>query len=302
MKDKKILRRVILVAIVIVVILIAALIPKKKSQIVDSAGVEETVHSVRTQVIERQDLQEYLTMNGNVQSNNTISVYPENAGRILRVFVTLGSTVRRGDQIALIDPSSPGSYYAASPVIAPISGTITSLPLTVGTSVTTSTAVAQIGDITELQIKANVPERDIAVLKIDLKADVTFVAYGNEVFKAHVIRVSPIVDETSRSKEIYLAFDTEDSRINAGMYPKVKLYTTVHPDAIVIPYDSVSTQDDKSYVYIVNEDETVSARNVAIGVNVDGNAEILEGLSEGEKIVVSGIQSLQDGSKIKEVN
>ncbi len=302
MKDKKILRRVILVAIVIVVILIAALIPKKKSQIVDSAGVEETVHSVRTQVIERQDLQEYLTMNGNVQSNNTISVYPENAGRILRVFVTLGSTVRRGDQIALIDPSSPGSYYAASPVIAPISGTITSLPLTVGTSVTTSTAVAQIGDITELQIKANVPERDIAVLKIDLKADVTFVAYGNEVFKAHVIRVSPIVDETSRSKEIYLAFDTEDSRINAGMYPKVKLYTTVHPDAIVIPYDSVSTQDDKSYVYIVNEDETVSARNVVIGVNVDGNAEILEGLSEGEKIVVSGIQSLQDGSKIKEVN
>lgn len=127
MKDKKILRRVILVSIVIVVILIAALIPKKKNQIVNSDGVQEAVHSVRTQVIARQDLQEYLTMNGNVQSNNTISVYPENAGKILRVFVTLGSTVRRGDQIALIDPSSPGSYYAASPVVAPISGTITSL-------------------------------------------------------------------------------------------------------------------------------------------------------------------------------
>lgn len=302
MKDKKILRRVILVSIVIVVILIAALIPKKKNQIVNSDGVQEAVHSVRTQVIARQDLQEYLTMNGNVQSNNTISVYPENSGRILRVFVTLGSTVKRGDQIALIDPSSPGSYYAASPVVAPISGTITSLPLTVGTSVTTSTAVAQIGDITELQIKANVPERDIAVLKNDLKADVSLVAYKGETFKAHVIRVSPIVDETSRSKEIYLAFDSEDSRINAGMYSKVKLYTTVHSNAIVIPYDSVTTQDDKNFVYIVNDDETVSVRNITIGVNVDGNAEVLEGLSDGEKIVVSGIQSLQDGSKIKEVN
>ena len=296
--------RIILVLAVSAVLILVALIPNRKKGMGGMPGagmsVEETVHSVKTLTVEKSDLQEYLTMNGNVQANNTISVYPEIGGKITKVYVTLGSNVKRGDKIADIDPSTPGTYYEASSVRATISGTITALPLTVGTSVSTSTAIAQIGNINELQIKANVPERDIAVLKTNLKAEINFVAYKNETFYAHVIRVSPIVDEVSRTKEIYFAFDTNDSRINAGMYSKIKLYTTVHKDALVIPYDSVSSSDGESYVYVA-DGESVSRRIVELGVNVDGNVEVLSGLNEGEKIVISGIQSLSDGAKIKEI-
>ena len=310
--SKKIIKRVILVAVVVAVIVVVAVLSKGKSKGgMPGAGmpgmpgiggaVEETIHSVKSLTLEPTVLQEYLTMNGNVQSNNTISVYPEIGGKITKVYVTLGSNVKRGELIAEIDPSTPGTYYEVSPVYAPISGTITALPLTVGTSVSASTAIAQIGDINELVMKANVPERDISVLKNGLKADVTLVAYKKEIFKAHVIRVSPIVDEVSRSKEIYLAFDEEDERINAGMYSKIKLYTTAHLDAIVIPYDAVLTQDNQTYVYIINDDSTVSVRNVELGTNVDGQVEILSGLSFGEKVVVSGTQSLSEGAKIKEV-
>jgi len=318
--SKKIIKRIILVAVVLIAVLIVALLPKGKTKSMGgipggmtagmpgapgagfaAGAVSESVHSVKTHLIQASSLQEYLTMNGNVQANNTISVYPGIGGKITRVYVTLGSNVKRGDVIAEIDPSSPGSYYEASPVYAPISGTITALPLTVGTSVTTSTAIAQIGNISQLVIKANVPERDIGVLKTDLKAEVSLVAYKNETFSAHVIRVSPIVDEVSRTKEIYLAFDQEDYRINAGMYSKIKLNTVIHENCIVIPYDAVISQGGKSYVYVVNEDSSVSLRNVEPGVNVDGNIEILSGLSFGEKIVVSGNQSLSEGARIKEV-
>ena len=315
---KKIIKRIALVAVVLLTIVIVALLPQGGSNgqggmaggpgagrgagLPGASALSETVHSVKTQILEPSVLQEYLTMNGNIQANNTISVYPEIGGKITKVYVTLGSNVKRGDLIAEIDPSTPGTYYEVSPVYAPISGTITALPLTVGTSVNTSTSIAQIGNITQLQIKANVPERDIAVLKTDLKADVSLVAYKNETFSAHVIRVSPIVDEVSRTKEIYLAFEQDDSRINAGMYSKIKLYTTTHENAIVIPYDAVLTQSNQSYVYVVADDSTVSVRNVELGVNVDGKVEVLSGLTFGEKVVVSGTQSLSNGAKIKDVS
>ena len=319
---KKIIKRIALVAVVLLAIVIVALLPNGKSGGPGAGGMpggmaggpgfgfagagvgagDETAHSVKTQLLEPTVLQEYLTMNGNIQANNTISVYPGIGGKITKVYVTLGSNVKRGDIIAEIDPSTPGTYYEVSPVYAPISGTITALPLTVGTSVNTSTSIAQIGNITQLQIKANVPERDIAVLKTDLTAEVSLVAYKNETFSAHVIRVSPIVDEVSRTKEIYLAFDQEDSRINAGMYSKIKLNTTKHENAIVIPYDAVLTQSGQSYVYVVGEDSRVSVRNVELGVNVDGNVEIVSGLSFGERVVVSGTQSLSEGAKIKDVS
>jgi len=316
MSKKKIFSRILLVAIVFAVVALVAVLPNKKTGGMPGGpggnGVQggmpgvlsqqnETVYSVKSKVLKPEDHVEYLTMNGSIQANNTISVYPMMSGKITKVFVTLGSNVKKGDKLAEIDPSTPGSFYEASPVYAPISGTITALPLTVGTSVNSTTAVAQIGNINELQIKAKVPERDIAVLENDQKADVSLVAYKNETFTARVIRVSPIVDEVSRTKEIYLSFDKADERINAGMYAKIKLYTISHPNALVIPYDAVQTIDGKTYVYAINSDSTVTETEVELGVNVDGQVQILSGVSEGQKVVISGSQSLTDGAKVREI-
>ena len=307
MKNKKLKRSIFTLCVIAALVIVAAAAKggsKKGMPGMPGLGTsqKEAVHSVKTEIIEPKDLQEYLSLNGNIQANNTISVYPQIGGRITKVFVTLGSTVKRGDKIAEIDPSSPGSYYEVSPVYAPIDGTITALPLTVGTSVNTQTAIAQIGNIEQLQIKARVPERDIASLNNGLTAEITLFAYKDQTFDAHVIRVSPIVDEVSRSKEIYLSFDKEDERINAGMYAKIKLNTILHKNVFVISYDAVQTVDDETIIFVVNDDNTVSERKVELGVNVDGNVEILSGVSAGEKVVVSGIQSLSEGAKIKEVN
>lgn len=301
---KKNVKRILLVAGVFAVVAVIASLPKGKKEFgmgkFPPPQNEEKIHSVKIAVTEKQELTEYLTMNGSIQPINTISVYPNIGGKITKVYVTLGSNVKRGDKIADIDPSTPGSFYDVSPVYAPISGTITALPLTVGTSVNTNTSIAQIGNINSLQIKSNVPERDIAVLKTGLSADVTLAAYKNESFKAHIIRVSPIVDEVSRSKEIYFALDKEDSRVNAGMYAKIKLYTTVHKDCIVIPFDCVKSSNDKYSVFVV-ENNTVTETAVELGINVDGNVQVLSGLEPGQKIVVSGIQNLATGSKVKEI-
>ena len=295
----KITKKKILMTLAAAAVLVAlANIPKKKMQL---PPAEETVYTVKSQNVERKNLQEYLRLNGTVKAENTISVYPDIGGKLTRVPVTLGTYVKKGQLIAEVDPSSPGSYYSASPVYAPIAGYITSLPLTTGTTVSTSTEIAMIGNINNLQIECKIPESKIAVLKNGLTAKVGLEAYKGIDFPAHVFRISPIVDETSRTKEVYLIFDTNDERINAGMYVKIVLNTILHENALVIPTDCILTESGKKYVYVKKSGSTVSKREIEVGATVDGEAEVVSGLSENDVIVVSGMQVLSDGVKVREV-
>ena len=124
-----------------------------------------SVVSVKTQILEETVLHGYISTNGEIESQNSVNVFPDVSGKVMETNVMLGSPVKRGDIIAYIDPSAPGQYYKKSPVYAPISGSIISTPLKNGTTVSTNTTIAIIGDITNLQVSANIPERFVAVLK-----------------------------------------------------------------------------------------------------------------------------------------
>lgn len=261
-----------------------------------------TVFSVKTQVVKKDTLHGYVIANGEIESQNSVNVYPDVSGKVIETNVMLGSTVQRNDIIAYIDPSAPGQYYKKSPVYAPINGSIISTPLKNGTTVSTNTVVAIVGDISNLQVSADIPERYVALLKQGLKAEVSVEAYPDLVFNATVTRVSPVVDTTSRTKEVILHFDERDSRVNAGMFGKIKLYTKDYAGEVVMPGDALVSLNDVLYAYVVKEGgETVERRKVKTGESVDGMIQILEGISEGEKVVVQGQTSLNDGSKIRDI-
>lgn len=258
--------------------------------------------SVKTMVAKVTTLHGYIATNGEVESQNSVSAFPDMGGKVMSTSIMLGSEVKKGQVIAYVDPSEPGTTFRSSPVYAPISGSVISRPLENGTKVSTSTAVAIIGDIKNLQVSANVPERYIAVLKKGLKAIVNVEAYPGVNFPATVSRVSPVVDSASRTKEIILLFDRRDSRINAGMFAKVTLYTEDYKDAVVMPSDAVVQNGENYFAYVVNEDSKVSKRKITLGNAVDGLVQILEGVKPEEIIVIQGQTSLADGSLVKDIS
>ena len=79
---------------------------------------------------------------------------------------------------------------------------------------------------------------------------------------ATVSRISPVLDAATRTKEVILNFDEKDSRINAGMFAKVKLYTIDYSNHIVIPQDALVTNNDDKYVFVTKEDNTVEKREM----------------------------------------
>ncbi len=262
-----------------------------------------SVTSVRTVKAELTDLNDFVTTNGEVETQSSIEVFPSIGGKVVEVTVSLGSQVKAGDVIAYIDPSEPGSNYAKSPVTAPIDGSILISPVKPGQKVTVSSVITKIGDIDNLQVTAKIPERYVADLDIGEKAEITLEAYPDVKFIASVVRISPVVDSATRTKEVILNFDKKDSRVNAGMFAKVKLYTAVYKNEIAISQDALVNNADKYYLYVVNDDgETVSKREVTLGKNVDGYYQILSGVNVGERVVVEGMLTLYDGAKVKDIS
>lgn len=265
------------------------------------AGAPRSAVAVRTMVAEPEDMQDYVSTNGDIETQVSVDVFPSNMGTVVQMNVTLGSTVKKGDVIGYVDPSEPGSYFAKSPITAPMSGSILTSPVKVGQKVTASTVVTRIGDINNLQISAKIPERYVGDLKIGQKAEISLQAYPDMKFMAKVVKISPVVDSATRTKDIILNFEKKYPQVNAGMFAKVKLYTTVYSGSIIVKQDSLVTNSDKNYLYVVNQDNTVTKREVTLGKNVDGRYQILSGINPGETVVIEGMLTLYEGAEIKDV-
>jgi multidrug efflux pump subunit AcrA (membrane-fusion protein) len=295
----------LLVAAVIVAILVevvALRLDKSKGQTGEAENQPtQNIFSVTTVVVEPKDLRAYIELNGLIDADDTVEVYPEIGGKYANQRVQLGFKVNKGDVIADIDPSKPGSPYSLSPVRAPISGTVTSLPRRPGSTVTTETVIAKIGDIDHLQVRLQIPEREIADMRTGLAAQVSVEAYPDAVFPASVYRISPLVDSISHTKDIYLRFDRDDPRINAGMFARVKLYTRLYRQCVAIPDDSILSINDKSYVFVMDANGSATKREINTGISIDGLTLVERGLNAEERIVVQGASTLSDGAKVRDI-
>lgn len=267
-----------------------------------SANQPRTTSPVRTVIAEALKLQDFIITNGEIETQSSIEVFPSIGGKVVQMNISLGSPVKKGDVLAYIDPSEAGTYYVKSPVIAPISGSIITSPVKAGQKVSISSVITKIGDIDNLQIRAKIPERHISELKIGQKADIKLQAYPDIIFSASVVKISPVVDPATRTKEILLNFDQKDSRINAGMFANLTLYTTVYEGLIAIEQEALINIGDDYYLYVVKEDNTVERRLVTLGRNVDGYYQITSGINAGEEIVVEGMLTLYDGATVNIIN
>ena len=300
MNKKSLSILIIIIAVAVTLISVFAISATSKKSITNAKRKRAaSVPTVRTELAEEKILQDYVLTNGEVESQRAVAVYPSMGGKIAVVNVALGSHVNKGDVIAKVDPSEPGMRYALSPVEAPISGSILSIPSKVGTTVTVNSEITMIGDIENLQISAAIPERYVSELKPGLKADISLQSYPDVVFEAFISRVSPVVDKASRTKEVILHFAKKDSRINAGMFAKVKLYTR---DMKKDYGTDVVSDDEYSYVFVIDENCVAEKRTVKTGKSVDAKVQILEGLQSGERVIVEGMLSVSDGIKVNDLS
>lgn len=247
------------------------------------------------------ELSDYISVSGGVEPENRVEVYADTVGKLVKLNVRLGQYVATDAVVAEVDPSRPGQNYVPSPVRAPIPGTITALPADVGTRITQGLPVAEISTLSRLQVRTQVAERFIGRVRLGEAAVAALEAYPGELFGVRVSELSPVVDPQTRTMEVTLTFDAPDPRIKPGMFAEVKIITLHKTGVVKIPSDSIIEKDGVPFVYVCDSSDTAIRRVVDVGINIDGKAEIKQGLKAGDRIVARGQTLIADGARLKVV-
>ena len=101
---------------------------------------------------------------------------------------------------------------------------------------------------------------------------------------------------TSRLKAI---FDNKSNALFPNQFVNVRLLVEIRKDRILIPAVAIQRGPQGTYLYVVKEDQTADVRPVTVGTIEAAQASVDSGLSEGERVVVDGVDKLRSGSKVK---
>ncbi len=193
-------------------------------------------------------------------------------------------------------------------VFAPFDGTAGLRQINVGDYLKDGTDMVNVEDIEAVLLDFRLAERFQAKIKPGQKAQVTMDALPGRKFTAIIQAIDPLIDANGRSVGVRGCIDNRQMQLRPGMFARVNAVFGERDDALVIPEEAIVPQGGRATVIRIvagpNKDELISERvTVKIGIRQPGRVEILEGLSQGDSVVLAGQQRLQkDGTVVRVVD
>jgi len=263
----------------------------------------EKVTVVKVLPAGRGNIEEIISLNGDVHGLREVDVYTRVSGKLIRKVRDEGENVKKGEIIALVDRDEPALGFTKAEVRAPISGTIVRYYVDIGDSVIPQEPMPQepvlnIAYMDKVKIVVNIGEKDISKLRKGEKVRVSVDAYPGETFPGRVVKIAPAVDPRSRKLKVELEIENEDHRLKPGMFADVEIIYNEHKNVLVVPAIAVLERGEKKVLFTA-EDGRARLKEVQIGVSDKEKIEIIEGLSEGESVIVEGNYGLPDGAKVE---
>ncbi|WKC78639.1 efflux RND transporter periplasmic adaptor subunit [Borreliella turdi] len=249
-------------------------------------------------------LSDYLSLNGDIDTKVKADIFPDTTGKITSLKIKLGAYVQKGQIVATLDPSKPGSVYLKNPVRAPISGYILNIRKRIGETVNPQSSIAVVGRMDTKQILTYVSEKYISNVKVGNDAIVEVRAYPNEKFKAKVSEISPVLDSKSRTIEVYLTpIGNNLDKLIIGMFSKIKLITKRFKDVIKIPRGAIVEREGKKFVFKLDlEGKIVQMLPVTVLFEIDDIVALSGEVQENDLVVVEGMSTLSNGTPINLVD
>jgi membrane fusion protein (multidrug efflux system) len=154
-----------------------------------------------------------------------------------------------------------------------------------------------------LNIRLSVPERYLPWLSEGQKARVS--DSRGEAQLTRVVFIDPVVDASLRTVALKLALPEESSssgkRYRPGQFLDVSLVLETRPQALTIPEEAVLSEAGQNFVFVVLQDSGKSTAKripVSLGLRIPGWVEVTRGLHKQDRVVVGGLQKVQDGAVV----
>ncbi len=237
---------------------------------------------------------------GTLVGEQQVTVSPKVAGRVTEIAKPEGSSVRAGDPILYIVNDVPGMDYKPGPVLSPIAGVVGKVNVEVGQTAAPGMPVATVASYgSRIRVKAAVSDADLPFVRNGAAADVSVSALPDQVFSGRVTRVSPIVDPASRSATVEIMLPNSQHQLVPGMTASVRLVIERREHAVTVPLGALFATDRTRAIVV--DGTTARARAIQVGLVGDERAEIVSGISIGDKVATTGKERVQDGDAVRPI-
>jgi RND family efflux transporter MFP subunit len=181
-------------------------------------------------------------------------------------------------------------------VRSPISGVVADRPVYPGEMAASGSALVSIVDISKIVARANVPMKDAVSITKGRPARITG---PDGDIPGTVTVVSPAVDPSTTTVEIWVQADNPDEKLKPGATVRVAIIAETLRDTMVVPVAAILNADDGGQkVMVITSDSVAHERRVNIGVRQGDRVQIVSGLQNGDQVVVSGGLGLEDKAKV----
>lgn len=177
-------------------------------------------------------------------------------------------------------------------ILAPIGGIVAERYVQPGSNVMPGQALMSLVDLSQLELAADIPARDIN--QIHVGGDVTFTVDGqpNRTFHAKVVRINPMANGGARTITLYARVDNRDGVLKGGMFANGRVVTgnAARGKVLRIPAGAVRDIEGKRQVWVIR-DNKLALQPVTLGIRDSGSGliEVKQGLAAGERVILTNI-------------
>ena len=265
----------------------------------------------REVVVARGNIEATILSTGVVQPKNRLEIKPPIAGRAETILVEEGQVVKKGqimawmsstERAALIDAARAKGpeelkrwedLYRATPVLAPIGGTVILRNIESGQTFTGNDAVFVMSD--RLTVKAQVDETDIAQIRLHQSARIVLDAYPDKPLSGKVDQIAYDAKSINNVTTYEVEVLPEETPVfmRSGMTANVVFVAAARQNVLFVPGDSVKTREGHSYVLVppVKIGGAPSEKEIRTGLTDGKRVEVLDGATEGEKLLAQRLRS-----------
>ena len=290
------MRKVLIIFIIVVVIIAAVMIITGTSKKDVQTEQGEKIIPVEVVPVSKGTVRSTCEVLGTIKANKTAQVFPETSGRVTRIFVKEGSYVSKNNNLMAVRNESIGFEYEEGNIKSPISGNVGKILVDVGSMINPQTSVALIFEYSKVKVEFNLSEVQGGAISKSQKVDIEIDALPGQLFKGKVSEISPVIDPMTRTISAKAVINNPKKIMRPGMTARITINLDEKDDVLSIPKHALLD----SYLFIA-KDSTAERRDVVVGLIGDENVEILQGLSQGEPVIVIGQERLAGGEKVNPI-
>jgi RND family efflux transporter MFP subunit len=193
-------------------------------------------------------------------------------------------------------------------LLAPFAGYVAQRNLDPGAAVsaqsagtnTASVGILTIQDIETVKVQIEVPERDIARVRVGSSVRLAVDPYQGETFSGTVSRVVHNLDPRSRTMGVEVDIPNPGRRLKPGMYARVELLVETRQGALTVPVETVRIGEAKPSVMVVR-DGVVESVPIELGASDPRGVEVLSGLADRDSVILQGKDLVKPKQKVRTV-